>query len=126
MCDPDLWMCVLFLALKRKAESGIIPPLFFVHILLAVITSLKNSSPEEMVAAHNKHCQDQVPLLTLGHFLQAKRLISAMRMRAPLLQPSSHQVPSHPLALLPKVPPQSLALLLWPYWGYPQLTPGVT
>ena len=38
----------------------IISPLFFVPILLAVIASLKNSSPEEVVDAHNKHCQDQV------------------------------------------------------------------
>ena len=59
MWDPDLWMCVLFLAHKLEVQSGITPPLFFVPILLAVIASLKNSSPEEVVAVHNNHCQDQ-------------------------------------------------------------------
>lgn len=51
-------MHVLFLARKQGVQFGITPPLFFVPILLAV-ASLKNSSPEEVVAAPNKHCQDQ-------------------------------------------------------------------
>ena len=59
MWDPDIWMHVLFLAQKCKRQSGITPLLFFVPILLAVIASLKNSSPEKVVAAHNKYCQDQ-------------------------------------------------------------------
>jgi len=57
--DPDLWVHVFFLAQKCEVQSGIIPPLFFVPILLRVISSLKNSSPEEVVTTHNKHCQDQ-------------------------------------------------------------------
>jgi hypothetical protein len=37
--------------------------LFFVPIFLAVIQNLKNSSPEVVVATHNKHCQDQANVL---------------------------------------------------------------
>lgn len=54
--SPDLW--ILFLARKGEVQSGITPSLVFVPIHLAVIASLKNSSPEA-VAAHNKCCQDQ-------------------------------------------------------------------
>ena len=59
MWDPDLWIHVLILAGKYKVQSRITLPLFFVPIFLAVIANLKNSSPEDVVASHNKHCQDQ-------------------------------------------------------------------
>lgn len=81
----------------RKAEvySGIILPLFFVRILLAVIFGCKNSSREEVVASHNKHCQNQayIPLSITDHIplFPGKQVGWLMRVRVPLLQPSSLQ-----------------------------------
>lgn len=36
-----------------------LPPLSIVPILLAIIVSLKSSSPEGVIAAHNKRCPEQ-------------------------------------------------------------------
>lgn len=96
-------MHVLFLACKHKVQSGITPSLFFAPTLLAVITSLKNASPEEVMAAYNKHYQDQANihfLLTLSHFLMANKTISGMRtMEYPALQLSGSKL-SFSLAVL--------------------------
>lgn len=45
---------------QGRKEVGCLPPTSFVPILLAIIASLKSSSPEEVIASHNKHCQEQV------------------------------------------------------------------
>ena len=79
-------MCVLFPASKHEVQSGVTLPLFIVPILLSVMPSLKNSSPVEVVTAHNKHCQDQANIdLTIADPNKINTLILVMRMRALLL-----------------------------------------
>lgn len=73
--------------LSSLQQSGINPLLHFALLLLAVITSLNNSSPEEVVAAQNNTARIRTtfPILTPFHFIQANRMIFAMRIRVPLL-----------------------------------------
>ena len=59
MLEPVSWMNIFFQAERCVVNSGIVPPISFVLILIDVITSLKYSSPEEVIATHNKHCQGQ-------------------------------------------------------------------
>lgn len=59
MWEIDLGTLVLFLARKHEVGSPVTPSASFVPILLAINASLKSSSLEEVIAAHNKHCQEQ-------------------------------------------------------------------
>lgn len=49
--EPDLWMCILFLARKREVVSGVMAQLSLTSILMVVIANLKYSSAEEVVKA---------------------------------------------------------------------------
>lgn len=72
MCGTLSSGCTFSSLPTSEVQSGIMPPLFFVPILLAVITNLKNPSSEEAVAANNKHCQGRAntfPLLIPTRFL---------------------------------------------------------
>lgn len=58
MWKPGVWMQVLFLARKGDVATGTLSPLSFIPILLVIIAWLK-FSPEEVIVAHNKHCQEE-------------------------------------------------------------------
>ena len=86
------------------------PPRPAVPVLLAVIASLKNSSPEEVVAAHNKHCQDQAnihlsitDLVPLSPGKQVDFSNEDEGASTPALQPSGSKLSSSPAFLDPSL-----------------------
>lgn len=59
MWEPDVWIKVFFQVPKFMMNSGIVPSTSFVLIWIDIIGSLKSFSPEEVIATHSKHCQEQ-------------------------------------------------------------------
>lgn len=51
-------MWVLFLARKRELALGVTHELSFMPVLLMIIASLRASLVEEVIKAHNIHCQE--------------------------------------------------------------------
>lgn len=51
---PNLWMRVLFLPRKTEVASGVTQQSPFVRIFAEIIVSLRSSSAEEVIKAHNK------------------------------------------------------------------------
>lgn len=59
MWDPDLWMVFSFLPGSLRYSQGLALPCSLSPLSFQSLLLLRILSPEEVVAAHNKHSQDQ-------------------------------------------------------------------